>query len=99
MAGQDVPRHHRTEADPDAAFTGAAADPEMVAEAWRSQRFEVDVAERFVADSPGLGVLSVSDRRDPIVPRELLVHMIEEYVRHNGHADLPRERIDGGVGQ
>ena len=25
-------------------------------------------------------------------------HMIEEYARHNGHADLLRERIDGVVG-
>jgi hypothetical protein len=28
-----------------------------------------------------------------------LVHMVEEYARHNGHADLLRERIDGRVGQ
>jgi hypothetical protein len=26
------------------------------------------------------------------------VHMIEEYARHNGHADLIRELIDGSVG-
>ena len=31
--------------------------------------------------------------------REVLVHMIEEYARHNGHADFLRERIDGRVGQ
>ncbi|MFB7179007.1 DUF664 domain-containing protein [Streptomyces sp. NPDC056257] len=31
--------------------------------------------------------------------REVLVHMIEEYPRHNGHADFLRERIDGRVGQ
>jgi hypothetical protein len=30
--------------------------------------------------------------------REVLVHMIEEYARHMGHADLLRERIDGRVG-
>jgi len=30
--------------------------------------------------------------------REELVHMIEEYSRHNWHADLVRERIDGRVG-
>ena len=30
--------------------------------------------------------------------RWILVHMIEEYARHNGHADLLRERIDGAVG-
>jgi hypothetical protein len=31
--------------------------------------------------------------------RWLLGHMIEEYARHNGHADLLRERIDGQTGQ
>ena len=30
--------------------------------------------------------------------RWIMVHMIEEYARHNGHADLLRERIDGTVG-
>jgi uncharacterized damage-inducible protein DinB len=30
--------------------------------------------------------------------RWVLVHMIEEYARHNGHADLVRERIDGATG-
>ncbi len=31
--------------------------------------------------------------------RWLLVHMIEEYARHNGHADLLRESIDGETGE
>ena len=31
--------------------------------------------------------------------RWVLVHMVEEYARHNGHADLLRQRIDGAVGQ
>jgi uncharacterized damage-inducible protein DinB len=31
--------------------------------------------------------------------RWILVHMIEEYARHNGHADLLRESIDGLVGE
>jgi hypothetical protein len=30
--------------------------------------------------------------------RWIMVHMIEEYARHNGHADLLRERIDGVTG-
>ena len=30
--------------------------------------------------------------------RWILIHMIEEYARHNGHADLIRERIDGVAG-
>ena len=32
-------------------------------------------------------------------PARVLVHMVEEYARHNGHADLLRERIDGRIGQ
>jgi hypothetical protein len=34
-----------------------------------------------------------------IAVREVLVHLIEEYARHLGHADFLRERIDGRVGQ
>jgi hypothetical protein len=31
--------------------------------------------------------------------RWVLTHMVEEYARHNGHADLLRQGIDGAVGQ
>ena len=34
----------------------------------------------------------------PVALRRILVHMIAEYARHNGHADLLRERIDGATG-
>jgi hypothetical protein len=40
-----------------------------------------------------------SDGRGPMSLRWVLNHMIEEYARHNGHADLLRERIDGAVGE
>jgi Protein of unknown function (DUF664) len=33
-----------------------------------------------------------------LADNEHLVHMIEEYARHNGHADLLREHIDGTTG-
>jgi len=36
---------------------------------------------------------------EPISLRWVFQHMIEEYARHNGHADLLRERIDGTVGE
>jgi hypothetical protein len=35
---------------------------------------------------------------EPCSLRWIYVHMIEEYARHNGHADLIRELIDGSVG-
>jgi hypothetical protein len=34
----------------------------------------------------------------PITLRWLLLHMIQEYARHNGHADLIRQSVDGEVG-
>jgi uncharacterized damage-inducible protein DinB len=37
-------------------------------------------------------------RPDPVSLRWVLTHMIEEYARHNGHADLIRESIDGQTG-
>jgi hypothetical protein len=95
MAGQEVPRLYRTEADPNGDFDGAVPDPEVVAEAWNSWRAEVAFAERYVAEAPDLDIIGKAG--DCL--REVLVHMIEEYARHNGHADFLRERIDGRVGQ
>ena len=37
-------------------------------------------------------------RGEPCSLRWIYVHMIEEYARHNGHADLIRELVDGEVG-
>ena len=50
----------------------------------------------------GLDRLSVRESRHERAAfslRWILVHMIEEYARHNGHADLIRESIDGQTGE
>src|SRR6266487_5349153 len=99
MAGQDAPRHFYSKTDPDGDFDGAAPDPEVVAEAWKVWRAEVAFTDRFVAEAPDLDVVGNDPWRGPVSLREVLVHMVEEYARHNGHADLLRERIDGRVGQ
>ncbi|WP_370618469.1 DinB family protein [Mumia sp. Pv 4-285] len=99
MAGEDAPRHSRTTQDRDADFNGAVADDEVVADAWRRWEDEVAYAERFVADASDLGVMALDTERGEIELREVLVHMIEEYSRHVGHADLLRECIDGRTGQ
>ncbi|MFJ4922542.1 DinB family protein [Streptomyces sp. NPDC088725] len=99
MAGQDAPPLFSTAADPDGDFNGALPDPHLVAEAWDVWRAETAYADRFVARAPDLGVTGTAPWKGAISLRELLVHMIEEYARHNGHADLLRERIDGRVGQ
>lgn len=36
---------------------------------------------------------------EPFSLRWVLVHLVEEYARHNGHADLLREAVDGSVGE
>ena len=98
MAGQDAPRLFSTDADRDGDFDGAVPDPQVVEQAWDAWRSEVAFAEQYVREAPDLDVTG-SAHRGQISLRELLVHMVEEYARHNGHADLLRERIDGRVGQ
>jgi uncharacterized damage-inducible protein DinB len=98
FAGQDVPKRYQSDAEPDGDFDGAVADQALVDEAWAAWREEVTFTEQFVHDTD-LGFVGHDSAGTPISLRELLVHMIEEYARHNGHADLLRERIDGRVGQ
>ena len=83
---------------------GSDPDAEMTLTAeWSGQRLRTDFA-RIVADSrarvdraSSLDQLSVRPSRtgEHSSLRWILVHMIEEYARHCGHADLIRESIDG----
>jgi uncharacterized damage-inducible protein DinB len=96
MAGEDVPRRY---AGRDADWDGAIADPDVVADAWAAWTAEVEVAKAFVDATDDLGTLAAVQDDQPLQLREVLVHMIEEYARHCGHADLLRERVDGRTGQ
>jgi uncharacterized damage-inducible protein DinB len=98
FAGLDVPKRYQTGADPDADFNGAVADPAVVEEAWAAWREEVAFSELFTRDHD-LDFIGRDSGGEPVSLRALLVHMIEEYARHNGHADLLRERIDGRLGE
>ncbi|WP_245573926.1 DinB family protein [Amycolatopsis nigrescens] len=99
MAGQEVSQLFGSSAQPDAAFDGALPDPAIVEEAWEAWRTEVAFADQFIADAPDLEHCGNESYRGAISLRWVLVHMVEEYARHNGHVDLLRERIDGAVGQ
>ncbi len=98
FAGQDVPKLYQSDDEPDGDFDGAVPHESVVDEAWAAWREEVAFAERFTRDTD-LGFIGVDWAGAPLSLRELLVHMIEEYARHNGHADLLRERIDGRIGE
>jgi uncharacterized damage-inducible protein DinB len=95
MAGFEVPPLYRTEDNGDVDFDGAVADPAVVKEAFESWRSEIEFAEDYVMSIDDLGFVGANG----VALREVIVHMIEEYARHNGHADLIRERIDGRIGQ
>jgi uncharacterized damage-inducible protein DinB len=96
LQGRDEPRLYGTERDLD--FDGATADPAVVEDAWATWHREVDAADEWLAAQKTLDGV-VTHGGDQIEVRDVLVHMVEEYARHVGHADLLRECIDGRTGQ
>jgi uncharacterized damage-inducible protein DinB len=98
FADRDEGNLYQTLDDPDGDFNGAVPDPAAVADAWAAWREEMAFADEFIADHD-FDYVGKDSQGEPVSVRELIVHMIEEYARHNGHADLLRERIDGRVGQ
>jgi hypothetical protein len=101
LASEESPSLFRPDDDRDGAFSGARPDAAVVTEAGARWRAEVAFAEQFVDRAPDLEITGVipGEEDGEVALREVLVHMIEEYARHCGHADLLRERIDGRVGQ
>ncbi len=91
-------KRYQTSDDPDGDFNGAVPDQACVDEAFAAWRAEIAFADDFI-DRHDFDFVGKDSRGEPVSLRELLVHMVEEYARHNGHADLLRERIDGRVGQ
>lgn len=90
------------DADPDWEWNSAAEDrPEQLFALWQEA---VDRSRALVVEALADGGLEQVARRtwpDGQAPslRWILVHMIEEYARHNGHGDLIRESVDGLTGE
>lgn len=97
LRGRDEPQLYRTEADRDRDFNGAVADAAVVEEAWSTWRREVAAADEWLAGDVAMDA-EVTLGDELIAVRDVLVHMVEEYARHVGHADLLRECIDGRTG-
>ena len=97
LAGEDVPLVYSPTGDFQVAYDATGAD---VAEAFENWRSECELARKVEAAAPSLEVTGMQRKWGvPVSLRWILVHMIEEYARHNGHADLLRERIDGVTGE
>ena len=83
------------DADPDWDFHSAADDePEQLLALYT---IAIERSREAIAGSDDLSATAESRGR-VISLRWMLVHMIEEYARHCGHADLLRQSIDGSVG-
>ncbi len=94
-AGSATP-NPRSTGPGDADFDGASDERGLVDEAYAVLAREQAATDAALAEHPDLGE-RVGSRA--IAIRDVMVHRIEEYARHCGHADLLRECIDGRVGQ
>jgi hypothetical protein len=92
---QDLPHLFGTDDRPDDDFD--ATDPARADDDLATYQVEVDAA-REVASRHGLDDTGVARSGKRVDLRWIYLHMIEEYARHNGHADLLRECIDGATG-
>ena len=96
LSGEPIGRIWCTEAQPDADFDSVAdAD---VAEAFSRWGEECRIARSILKELDSLDVTFSTPDYLEMSARCMVNHMIEEYSRHNGHADLIRERIDGKTG-
>ncbi|MFH9243947.1 DinB family protein [Streptomyces lydicus] len=97
FAGEDLPLLHYSDDDPDQDFDDLSGDAEEAFALWRA---ECERSRQITAAAASLDETGIRKRTgEPFSLRALLVDMIAEYARHNGHADLLREAIDGSIGR
>ncbi len=97
FAGSSTPEPISTADDRDADFNDL--DPGRALDDLALFARQCDVSRAIASAAPGLDASSASTEKPTVSLRWIMVHMIEEYARHNGHADLLREQIDGAVGE
>jgi uncharacterized damage-inducible protein DinB len=96
VGGEELPWLYGTDDHPDGDFDDVAGAD--VAEALATWREECDRATATAAAVPSLDATFEGREGRKYSLRWIISHMVEEYARHNGHADLLRERIDGSTG-
>jgi uncharacterized damage-inducible protein DinB len=98
LADEDTGPIYSTAEDPDGEFHLTETD--SWEEAYATWQAEIEIARnnaaRFGLDDISKGKHRRTGERFNL--RWIHTHMIEEYARHNGHADLIRERLDGATG-
>ncbi|GLX07846.1 DinB family protein [Microbispora sp. NBRC 16548] len=93
---EDVPLVWSEEGDYQAAYDPSGSTGAEAFAAWQA---EVEHSRRIERAAESLDVTAYQPRWDEEVSlRLVMLHMIHEYARHNGHADFLREGVDGTVG-
>lgn len=90
----ELPRHFQ---DEDGGFDLPDVDDDVVRESHELWQSEVSHAREVLGRTDLDRVVDVHG--EPTEVRDIVVHMVEEYARHCGHADLVRECLDGRTGQ
>jgi hypothetical protein len=96
FAATGTPRPISTEHDEDADWNDL--DPVRAMDDIEVFQRQCDISRGIVAAAQSMDQLA-ANARDDVSLRWIMVHMVEEYARHNGHADFLRELIDGAVGE
>ncbi|MFC9682006.1 DinB family protein [Streptomyces sp. NPDC056948] len=98
LTNEDAPPIYFSDEDRDGEFHLTEADTYQ--EAYATWQAEIETARhnaaRFALDDLSEGKHRRTGEQFNL--RWIYTHMIEEYARHNGHADLIRERLDGSTG-
>ncbi len=95
FAGHDVPLLYYSDDDPNQDFESLDGDVDEAFGVWHREC----ARSREIGADASLDDTGVAKRDGQSFSlRWLLVNMIAEYARHNGHADLLRERLDGATG-
>lgn len=97
---REQPRLYWSPEDNDLDFTGAVGEQAVVDDALATWKAQIALADEWLDGPIDLGAMVLVPRGDDEASvRDILIHMVEEYARHCGHADLLRECIDGRTGQ
>lgn len=94
--GREIAAPYSTAGDPDGDFNDLGSEPASAVVA----RFLAQCAtSREIAEGRSLDEVAALEREgETVTLRYIAIHLIEEYGRHCGHADLLREAIDGATG-
>jgi uncharacterized damage-inducible protein DinB len=94
--GEDIPLVWSEKGDFQVAYDASTATRAEAFGAWQT---EIEHSRRIEEAAESLDLVRHNERWDEDLSlRLVMLHLIHEYARHNGHADLLREGIDGTVG-